>query len=899
MKELILSSILIFSLAAVANAAAPEVPGFTYVRNVDGIDEYVLDSNQLRVLLKPQSGAPVATFMVTFRVGSRNEVTGTTGATHLLEHLMFKGTRKFDRGLGTGYDQILERAGATVNATTWLDRTNYFASVATSALPVLIELEADRMRNLSLREEDRRPEMTVVRNEFERGENSPMNALEKELWSAAFLAHPYHHDTIGWRSDIENVPIEKLREFYNTFYWPDNATATVIGEFDPVAALNVIKDKFGAIPKAPHPIPQVYTTEPEQTGQRRVLVKRGGELGIVALAHKIPPGTHADYAAIQVLSSILTTGKTSRCYRELTDKGLTTDVSSWPSFTRDPSLHLTFATLTAEAKHEEIERALVAVMAAIKKDGVTQVEVETAIGSLLASRAFARDGSLAQASGLNECIAVGDWTLFSGLDSKIQRVTPADVQRVARKYLDENHSVAGWFVPAAGQPGDSSGSTLKEENFSPRKTLPPKPLEREFPPLPPTDFGKRVVRKSIAGIDALVCRTSAKEIVNIQGCLRAGEAADRNRALAHLAAGMIERGTKKHDQFAIAGILDRIGAEIDFQVGGEMLFFTAKCLARDVPLVTALIAEQLRDPLFDGDEYAKEQTQLASALQFTLDDTDAQAALAFSQAVYPIGHPLRKLATKDLMEAVRKTSLADTKAFHAQHYGPRDMHLVIVGDVDASAFEACVHEAFDGWQGQASAELAFPALTGGPQNVNIRLPDKTSVSVAIGQPSVQANDPDWIPLSIATSVLGNGFTSRLFANVRDREGLTYHVGARLMDDTLRPGAFQVVATFAPGLLDKGLASIHRQIDSWWTTGITAAELDYAKSNGTGEFAVGLETTNGLAHTLLICALRGFDVSWLDEYPAKLQSVTLDQVNGAIRRHLDPAKMVTARAGTLE
>ncbi|MEO6787275.1 MAG: pitrilysin family protein, partial [Chthoniobacteraceae bacterium] len=307
----------ILSLCAAALIAMPalsasdtpaKVEGVTSVRTAGPISEYRLDSNGLQILLLPEKSAPVVTFMVTYRVGSRNEVTGTTGATHLLEHLMFKGTEKFDRSKGTGFDQVLERVGAETNATTWLDRTNYFATVPANALPLLIEVEADRMRNLALRESDRRPEMVVVRNEFERGENDPRNALDKELWSSAYIAHPYHHDTIGWLSDIEKVPIEKLRAFYDTFYWPDNATVTVIGDFEPAAALAEIQKRYGAIPKSPHPIPQIYTEEPEQTGPRRVVVKRGGELGVVAIAHKVPQATHADWPPVQVFSAILTAG---------------------------------------------------------------------------------------------------------------------------------------------------------------------------------------------------------------------------------------------------------------------------------------------------------------------------------------------------------------------------------------------------------------------------------------------------------------------------------------------------------------------------------------------------------------------------------------------------------------
>src|SRR6187455_481192 len=273
--------LLLLSVASTCSAASTAIPsGFTHVRTVQGISEYRLESNGLTVLLLPDHSAPAVTMMVTYRVGSRNESYGTTGATHLLEHLMFKGTREHNKEAGNGYDQLLERTGAMTNATTSLDRTNYFETVGSQDLPMAVMLEADRMRNLRLREDDRRPEMTVVRNEYERGENNPIQALIKEVFHSAFVAHPYHHSTIGWRSDIEKVSIEKLREFYDTFYWPDNATVSIIGDFDPAKALELVKKYYGAYPKAPKPIPQVYTEEPEQTGPRRVMVQRAGELGV-------------------------------------------------------------------------------------------------------------------------------------------------------------------------------------------------------------------------------------------------------------------------------------------------------------------------------------------------------------------------------------------------------------------------------------------------------------------------------------------------------------------------------------------------------------------------------------------------------------------------------------------
>ena len=441
-------------LATAANAASPtpapnavKVPGFTFVKTVGDIFEYRLDSNGLQVLVKPDHSSPTLTFMVTYRVGSRNEVTGTTGATHLLEHLMFKGTPKFNREKGTSVDQLLEKVGGIYNATTWLDRTNYYANIASENLDGYMAVEADRMRNLWLRDADRKPEMTVVRNEFEIGENEPAQALEKEIFATAYVAHPYHHSTIGWRSDIENVPIEKLKEFYDTFYWPDNATASIIGDFDTAKALELVKKHYGAIPKAPKPIPPMYTVEPEQTGQRRVIVKRAGELGVVGIGHKIPAALHGDQAPLKVLNVILTTGKNSRYYRALTDKNLTTSVRGDVGFFHDPSLHLLYASLAPGSTHEQVEKVVIDELERVKREGVTDGEVAAAIAQILAAASYGRDGSFAIASTLNEYIAAGDWTLYVNEDDLLKKVTAANVKRVANAYFLEDKRTTGWFIP--------------------------------------------------------------------------------------------------------------------------------------------------------------------------------------------------------------------------------------------------------------------------------------------------------------------------------------------------------------------------------------------------------------------------------------------------------------------
>ncbi len=432
------------------------VAGFSYIKSLDGIDEYRLDYNGLMVLLLPEHSAPVVTFQVTYRVGSRNEVTGTTGATHILEHMMFKGSEGFNDAQGNSIKQYVERVGGQYNANTAVDRTSYFATVGRENLDGYVAVEADRMRRLWLREADRQAEMTVVRNEFERGKNDPDTVLLEEVTAAAYVALPYHHPTIGWRSDIEHVPIAKLREFYDTFYWPNNATVTMVGDIDPAAALGLVKKYYGGYTRSPQPIPTIYTEEPEQSGARRIVVKRPGQLGTVVIAHKVPNALDADQPALEMLDAILSSGKNARLYRALVDQGLALNAGSDTDLHADLSLHSMYASLAPGATHAQVEHVLLAEIAKIQTDGVTSAEVERVKQQYIAEDAYKRDGTASVAAEISDWIAVGDWTLYVTFPQKISQVTPADVQRVARRYLIEDQSTTGWFVPVAQQPGKGS-----------------------------------------------------------------------------------------------------------------------------------------------------------------------------------------------------------------------------------------------------------------------------------------------------------------------------------------------------------------------------------------------------------------------------------------------------------
>lgn len=416
-------------------------------------------------------------------------------------------------------------------------------------------------------------------------------------------------------------------------------------------------------------------------------------------------------------------------------------------------------------------------------------------------------------------------------------------------------------------------------------------------------IAENIVRERIHGIDVLTLPTGVKNVVTLKGTLPLGHAAAPadNPALAYLTGSMLDKGTVAHDKFAIAGQLESVGAALSFGVGTETLAINGKCLAKDVPLVLALLAEQLRSPAFSAEEFDKVKKHYIGTLRQALDNTNTQAADAFTRAVYPLGHPNRKVATTELIEAVERTTLDEVKAFHAEYYGPAHLVLVLVGDVDAAAVGNEVTKSFAGWTGGKLP--AIPAVAGGnvdaARDQTVFMADKTNVTVVLGQASgLRYNDPDSLALRVGTDILGGGFSARLMGNVRDKEGLTYGIYGFMTGDNLRDGDWRIWANFSPDLLDQGIASTRRELDKWHREGVTAAELAQRKSGLSGDYKVGLSTTDGMAGAILNTLQRGYELTWLDEYPAALHALTLDQVNGAIKKHLDPAKMVLVKAGTV-
>lgn len=413
-----------------------------------------------------------------------------------------------------------------------------------------------------------------------------------------------------------------------------------------------------------------------------------------------------------------------------------------------------------------------------------------------------------------------------------------------------------------------------------------------------THIAEHVTRERVAGIDVVIYPTSVKDVVSIEGALPASDAVvgEGNISLPSLTAWMLDRGTTTEDQFAIATKLDAVGAEIEFGANLQTAWVSARVLKKDVPLVLGLIAEQLRDPAFKAEEFEKVKQKFQGWIEQSAFDTDYRAKESFSRLAFPLGHPNRQYSIEEYRAALKTATLDEVMAYHRDHYGPAHMKLVVVGDADPALVREQVERDFAGWTGGNSPPaLGVPATIAAAKTEIVQVAGKTSVSVVLGAPTgLRYRDPDALALRMGSVVLGG----RLVSHVRGEQGLTYSIGAGLTGDTFSDGSWQVRASFAPQLLDRGVAATRHEVESWWERGITEEELTARKEGLIGNFRVGIETTDDMANVLLETVQRGYAVSWLDEYPDAINALTTTQVNAAIRKHLDPTKLVLVEAGTV-
>ncbi|GAA4234614.1 hypothetical protein GCM10022291_14450 [Postechiella marina] len=900
---------------------------FNKIQELEGIEEYLYTPNGMKVLLVQDNSAPVVTVQIVYRVGSKHEVTGNTGSTHLLEHLNFKGTPTFNKRNGNAIFNVLQGIGAQMNATTWNDRTNYYETIPSDKLELALHIESDRMRNSLLLKEDKDAEMTVVRNEFERGENNPNSLLNKEIWATAYMAHPYHHSTIGWRADIENMPIETLREFYNTYYWPNNATLTIIGDFQKTTLFKLVDKYFGKITRAPHNMPQPYTTEPAQLGPRRTIIKKPGQQGMLTVGYKIPGRMHEDLPALTVLSQIIGNGQSSLLSKSFINTGLAYFGSAQASNFKEAGLFTMSLGFAPTANHDDLYASLLNMVEKIKKEGVLQEDINRIVAKLNAQTILSRDGSGSIASQINEAIAGGDWTDYINKSNRLSKVTTQDVKRVANTYLIEDQSTTGYFIPKTlgkNTPNDLKASNVIPDNNDKYFYRNPKHIHDNcinetkpnqlsqkavtqiasaYETIEASKSGEKFIRKNIENIDLVTAKTGAKGFLTISASFPIGDYLNTNgnEMTPYLTTQMLNKGTIKNNKLQFSQKLEKLGVQLNISAETQNVNISFKCLKKDLNTVINLLAEELRYPLFDKKEFDLLKQQTVGQMKQGLTDPSSQGKIKLSQAIYPKGHPNYLTDTQTSIDNLNSVTLQEIKTFHKTYFGNAGLRMVAVGDVDTKTLYAALKKAFKGWNGgvKGLAKYTEPTKENGLTKV-ISIPQKPSAEMFIGQyTGIKRTDKDFMPFYIGTSILGGGFSGRLMQTVRDNDGLTYSIVANHTGHSNTGGYWFVNASFNPTLFQKGLDATMVQIKKWISHGITSDELASKKTNITGSFKVGLSTTSGLAGTILAFLERGLEPSYIDKYPKDVEAVTVKQVNASIKKHINLDQLIIIKSGSLD
>jgi zinc protease len=435
---------LLVVLASVVAAAQTPTPTAT-PRMADGVVAATLD-NGLRVLLLEDHRSPIVSFQVWYRVGSRNEQRGATGIAHFLEHLMFKGTARHGP---RQFARLVEQNGGQDNAFTSQDVTTYFVNIASDKVDLIVDLEADRMRNLLLDSKEIDSEREVVIEERRtRTEDDPEGFLGEEVSSIAFKAHPYGFPIIGWMEDLKRLTPAEIRAFYNTYYVPNNALVIAVGDFKAQELLAKIRQRFGSIRRGADP-PAVHAVEPPQNGERRVSVQKQAQLPVVYLAWHVPDHTSADAPALEVLSTVLSAGRASRLYRHLVyERQLALEAGGdYPYFSLDPNLFWFWATAMPGQTPETLEKELLREIDHLKQEPVTDEELQRAKNQIEAEFVFQQDSVYRRAGLLARFELIGGYRLLDGFVDKIRAVTAADLQRVARAHLPPAKKNLGILIP--------------------------------------------------------------------------------------------------------------------------------------------------------------------------------------------------------------------------------------------------------------------------------------------------------------------------------------------------------------------------------------------------------------------------------------------------------------------
>jgi zinc protease len=878
--------------------------GVQYVTSVEGINEYRLQ-NGLRVLLFPDPTKPNITVNVTYMVGSLYEDYGETGMAHLLEHLMFKGSKNHP-----DIPKELQDHGTRPNGSTSTDRTNYFETFQATDenLHWALDLESDRMVNANITREDLASEMTVVRNEFEAGENNPLGVMQKRTMATAYLWHNYGNPVIGARSDIENVPIERLQAFYRNFYQPDNAMLVVAGKIDEAKTLVLVDRYFSPIPKPERHLRHTYTVEPAQDGERRVTLRRVGDIQAIFFAYHIPAGSHEEYPAVDIATMIIGDTPSGRLHKALVETGKAAAAGSGSLQRRDPGLALGMAVIREDKSSDEALHIMLDIFDNLKDSPFTDEEVERAKTQVLKSYELMMNNSESAALNLSEWQAMGDWRLLFLYRDRIKNVTREQVQQEAEKYFIPSNRTICLFYPddkplRAEVPPPPDVKALVKDYKSDTEIA----KGEEFDPSP-ENIEERTIRKDLeGGIKlSLLSKKSRGEQVNMRITLYFGDEHSMKGQLeaAEMAGQMLMRGTAKHTRQQITDTFDKLKANVSVSGGAGRADVSIQTTRQNLEPTLNLAIEVLEEPSFPEDEFEQlKQLQLAS-LENQKSEPQAMALIAMMRYMspYPKGD-VRYVATlEEMIENTQALKLEQLRSFHQDFYGASDCLVTAVGDFDPDALEKQISGLLGAWKSPknfARIEKKYQRIE--PKEAAFMAPDKANAMwVAASMFQMNDTDPDYAAMTLAGYILGGGMNSILFSRIRGKEGLSYGVGGEFEIPTEDDNAsFISYAICAPQNAPKVEAVFKEILDEVLEKGFAAEEIEAAKQSWLQLQKVNRAQDASLANALTSRRFWGRTMAFDAELERRVLSLTPGQLQAAFRKHIDPAGISFFRAGDFE
>jgi zinc protease len=871
-------------------------------------------SNGLTVITKEIHTIPIVASVIWYGVGARNEALGRTGTSHFLEHMLFKGTERYEKG---AIDLVTLKNGGANNAFTWLDYTAYYFTFASDRWEVALEIEADRMRNTLFDAEEFEAEKRVVIEELQIGLDSPWDRLEHEVSATAYRQHPYHNPTVGWIEDLESSGVDDMKAYYDLWYHPRNAVLVLVGDFDTERVLERVEALFGSIPAGPEP-PEMRIVEPPQKGEKRVVVRRPTPVERLLVAYHAPAVAHADSYPLQIVEAALSTGKTSRYYKRLVegDRSVTSVSASYHDHV-DPGLFEIRAELKPESRLEDVERAILEEVERIATGGITDAELARIKRRIRADLILGNEQILSQAIllGEYETIARGEhvpesdrgFAYLDGYFSRIDAVTNDDVRRVAAEYLVADNRTVGTLVsdgaaapPPLGKSPDAPrpGAAMRTG----RRARSEQETVATHVALPGAGISLDVERYTLEnGIVVLLAPNDETPAFACNVVIEAGSRyeSDENAGLASLAGTLLEEGTSRRTADEIAEAIEDVGAHLATFGGYSHSGARVVALTEELDLGLDLAADCLRNPVFPEDRVALHVARRLALLKSRADQPRLRAIEEFDEIVFA-GHPNHRpgIGYEASLAGVTREKLV---GFHRAYFHPNHAILTLAGNFEPERAKETIARYFGDWAPADEIDLPPPPdvrRQTSPVERFVRA-EKSQVNLFLGHVGIPRRHDDYYALLVLDTILGSspGFTSRIPRILRDEMGLAYSTYSNITGSAgIDPGRFVAFIGTSPENLGKAVDGLRREIARIVEEPVEIDELEMAKSYLTGSFVFKFQTNAQIASYLAEAEIFDLGFDFLERYPRLVGEVSIDEVLRVAREHIDPSAMTLVVVG---